>query len=974
MHKTSLFFPGAPVRRAVRPALSVLLLIMPLVLAGPAAAMARARAPAAGQAASEAAAALPIKLSEPIPVGPQVKVGTLANGLRYYIQQNSRPAKKLELRLVVKAGSILEDEDQRGLAHLTEHMAFNGSTHFKKWELISYLQSIGVKFGADLNAYTSFDETVYMLPIPTDQPGNIEKGFLVLEDWAHGLTLDDADIDKERAIVLEEARSGKGADERMNKQLLPKMYNGSRYASRLPIGSEAVLRSFKPAAVQRFYRDWYRPDLMAVVVVGDIEPQRAEHLIESHFGKLVNPSPERPRPQTPIPARSSTDALVITDKEASGNSVLIRYPVRPAPDHRSFADYRTKLIDALFGAMLAARLQDLTQLAEPPFLSAGSGLAHMTSHYQAYGAAATVGKQGAAPAIAALVQENQRARQFGFSSAELARSKKDMLRGYERIYSERDKSNSAAFVAEYTRNFLDGEEIPGIENEYRYAMQLVPGISLQEVNRYAAATIPVDAAKLVVYMGADQGGAATPKPAELLAWADAAARVKLAPRAEKPLAARLIQQPPAAGSIVAERHDAALGTTTLTLSNGVKVILKPTDFVNDQVLLSASRPGGLTQFARGDVAAARHANAAVASMGLGTLSPNDLPKVLAGKEASVWADFGQYSDNIGASASSDDIDTMLQMVYLRLTGVRRDPALFQSFVAKEVEGARNVMAQPQAVFSDALTTALYGDSAWVAHVAQPGDFAALDLDRSIGFYRQRFASARGMTFILVGSFEVEAIKPLLATWLASLPTPPLPLTVNDVGLRPASGIVKQAVYSGSEPKSVVSLNFTGPATYSKEENLRFQALLEVMNIRITDVLREQLALIYSGGMTGSLSRIPYEHYGIGVTLPTGPEKVDQVLAATFAEIARMKADGPSAADLEKVKQNWLQVQRRAMRENGYWLRQLQSAVTYNTDPAAILTLEERIGAVTADDVQGAATRYFNLDNYVQLVLYPAPKG
>jgi zinc protease len=925
-------------------------------------------------AADAAITGLPaIRLSDPIPIGPQVKVGKLANGLTYYIQGNTRPEKKLELRLVVKAGSVLEDEDQRGLAHLTEHMAFNGSAHFKKWELISWLQTIGVKFGADLNAYTSFDETVYMLPIPTDQPDHVDKGFLVLEDWAHGLTLDAADIDKERSIVLEEARTGKGAGERMNRQLLPKLYNGSRYASRLPIGDETVLKTFKPSAVQRFYRDWYRPDLMAVVVVGDIDPARAEQLIERHFAHLRNPVHERPRPEVAIAARSATEALVVTDPEASGNSVLIRYPVRPAPPHGSFADYRAKLVDSLFSAMLAQRLQDLTQQPAPPFLGASSGLSSLTPQYQSFSASARLGKDGAGPALAALVQENARVRAFGFSAAELERSKKDILRGYERAYTERDKSNSADFVAEYTRHFLEGEDIPGIANEYRYATALMPGISLAEVNRYASATIPADAAKLVVYLGSDKATGATPSPRQLMAWTDAAAKAKVTPRADEHLAARLLARPPQAGSIVAESRDAALGTTILTLSNGVKVLLKPTDFVNDQVLLSASRPGGLTQFGAGEVAAARYANAIVTSMGAGELSPNDVQKVLAGKAASVGLNFGQYSDTVGGSAASADIETMLQLLYLRLTAVRRDPLLYRSYVERQMESARNLTAQPQAVFGDAITQAIYGDSPWVARVPRPDDFSQLDLERSIAQYRQRFASARGMTFIFVGSFDVAAIKPLLATYLASLPTDPLPLEVKDVGLRPAQGIVKRAVHSGSEEKSVVSLTFTGPASYSKEENMRFQALLEVINIRITEVLREQLALIYSGSMSGSMARIPYEHYSIGASLPTGPDKVDQVLAATFAEIARLKNEGPSPADLDKVKQNWLQVQRRALRENAYWLQQLQSAVTYDTDPAAILTVEERIGAVTAADVQAAARRYFDLQNYVQVVLYPAAK-
>jgi zinc protease len=647
--------------------------------------------------------------------------------------------------------------------------------------------------------------------------------------------------------------------------------------------------------------------------------------------------------------------------------------VRAAKERATFAGYRARLVESLFALMLSQRMQALAQQARAPFIGASSATSRLTARYESFNAFAALGKDGAAPAIAALVQENERARQFGFSAAELERSKKNLMRSFESGYSERDKTDSASYVGEYVRNFLEGEEIPGIENEYNYVRELIPGISLAELNGFARDTIPFDTAKLVVYMGASKAGVATPSSAQLLAWTSAAARVKVAPRAEQQVAASLMERPPVAGGIVGESENKALGLTMLTLSNGVKVMLKPTDFSNDEVYLSASRFGGLTQFGEQDIFNARYANAVVGSMGLNELSPLDMQKVLAGKAASVAINLGRYTDTIGGGAGRADVETMLQMIYLKLTGVRRDEDLYASFVGKQVEGARNVMAQPQAVFSDTLLSTMYGNSPWVPRAPRPEDFSKLSLERSIALYRQRFTSARGLTFILVGSFDVATIKPLIATYLASLPTADLPIAAKDVGLRPVTGVVRKAVYSGSEAQSLVSINFTGPAVYSREEMLRFYALIDVMNIRITDILREKLTLIYGGGMNGDFERVPYGNFSLGVTLPTAPANVDKVIAATFEEIARMKEHGPAAADLEKVKQHWLQAHRKSIRENATWLTALQTSVLYETDPAFILSYEKRVEALTAQDLQSAAGRYFDLNNYVQVVLYPEKK-
>ena len=914
-----------------------------------------------------------LKLDAPLPVGPQVKVGKLANGLTYYIQKNTRPERKLELRLVVKAGSILEDDDQQGLAHFVEHMAFNGSTHFQKHELVDYLQSIGVKFGADLNAYTSFDETVYILPIPLDRPENLGKAFQVLEDWAHGLTFDDAVIDKERGIVLEELRLGKGAGDRIGKQLYPKIYNGSRYAERLPIGKEEVLRSFAPDTLRRYYRDWYRPDLMAVVAVGDIDPKIIEKLVKAHFGKLTNPTPARPRMYADIARREQTEAVVVLDKEAGGNSILIRYPVQPVREPNTVRGYREQLVEGLFGGMLGARLQELSQLAEPPFLRGGSALAHLTPFYKSFNASAVIGPGGATRAIEALVRENERARRYGFGQAELDRAKKNMLRSYERIYNEREKTDSGAYVAEYMRNFLQQEPIPGIAAEYGYATEMLPGVTLDEMNAYTRRTIPANSGKLVIYSGIDSPGAPPPQGEALLAALAAAERAQVAPYEEKALGTQLMAQPPKAGSIVAESEDKRLGLTHLTLSNGVKVILKATDFRNDQVVMSAARFGGQSLYGDADIVNARYASAIVASMGVKDYSPLDLSKILAGKAAAVTMGLSGYSEVLGASSGATDIETMLQLLWLRFDTVRRDDDLFKSFIGKQVDAARNRLSQPGARFGDTVVSALYNNHPRAPRPLRPEEFGQISLERSMAIYRERFSSAKDLTFVIVGSFDPVKLKPLLATYLGSLPTPEIPVAWRDVGLRPVKGVVKRAVYSGSEPKSTISLTFTGEAPFSEAEQMRMQALVEVLNIRIIEVLREQLSLIYGGSAGGALGRIPYGNYTLSVNLPTGPENVDKVLAATFAEFERLKREGPQAADLAKVKQNWIQNHRKALRENGYWLGRIQSALMDGTDPAALLTHEERVNALSAAEVQEAARRYLNTENYVQVVLYPEKK-
>jgi zinc protease len=911
-----------------------------------------------------------LDLSQSLPISPQVTVGKLANGLTYFIQKNSRPEKRLELRLVVKAGSILEDEDQLGLAHFTEHMAFNGSTHFKKHELVSYLQSIGLKFGADLNAYTGFNETVYILPIPTDKPEHIEKAFLVLEDWAQGVSFNDADIDLERSIVLEELRLGKGAQDRMNKVLLPKIFSGSLYAKRLPIGTEDSLKGFRYDAVKRFYRDWYRPNLMAVVVVGDIEVAAAKAMVESHFGKLKNPQAERPRNYASIVPRTDSEAVVVTDKEATSNSMMIRYPVQTAPVVRTLGDFRQAMVERLFGAMLSQRMQEMTQQETPPFVWGGSGVSRLVPGYRSFNSSAQLGRQGAAPAADALVQENERARQFGFSEAELERSKKDLLRATEKVQAEREKTDSARYAAEYLRHFLEEETIPGIDNALAYTRALLPTIGLDDVNRFAKAAIPQKAIKLVAYAGNDKPDGGVPAESDLLAQVVRAEQQTVSARVESKLATALLEKLPVAGQVVAQRNHARLGVTEWDLSNGVKVLLKPTDFKNDEIVMGASRFGGQSRFGLADKYNAGYASAAVAAMGLGEFAPTDLQKMLAGKVLSVNTALTTLNDVVSASSSLADLESMLQVLSLKFGTTRVDPALFQSFVSRSQDAAKNAMARPESVFADAVQSNAFDNHPRLWLTARPSNFEQLSAERSRAIYEERFSSARGMTFVFVGSFTPEGIKPLIERYVASLPTPELPVSYIDLGVRPVSGVVKKEVRSGSEPKSNVSVLFTGKAEYSEEEALRLKALIEVINIKIIEVLREKLTLIYGGGMGGALVRDPYGYYQVGLSLPCAPENVDKVIAAAFGEIQKIQDDGPQTGDLAKVKQNWLTRNRQVLRENSYWLGRLQTSELHGTDLHAILDYEKQVGAISLDDLKVAAQRYLKRDNYVQTVLYP----
>ena len=709
--------------------------------------------------------------NQKLPIDPSVKIGKLSNGLTYYIRQNKKPEQKVELRLVVNAGSILEDNNQQGLAHLSEHMAFNGTTHFKKNDIVSFLQSIGVGFGNDLNAYTSFDETVYILPIPTDKPSNIDKGFQILQDWAQNVTYKNEDIDDERPVVLEESRLGKGANDRMFRKIYPQLFAGSRYADRIPIGIDSIIKNASYATIKKFYKDWYRPNLMAVIVVGDIDPAKAENLVKKYFSGLKNPVNERERITPGVLPYKENRAEVVTDKEATSYSFMINYSAQKSPATVNLEEYKTNLVKEIFSNLLNQRLRELTQKENPPFIYAYAGFGSFARGYEVFNANIGTGNNSSLTGLKAFEEELERVKKYGFLETELGRAKTDMLNSIDRALKEKNKTESANYAEEYIRNFLTREPIPGIEKEAQYYKELLPQIKLEDINAVGRKLDQNDH-KFIALTGPEPAaGSSLPTSADILAVASAVDKMNIKPYEEKAISASLMDKLPVPGKITGTKNNTVLGTTEFTLSNGVTVTLKHTDFKNDQVLMSAVRPGGKNNYGIEDKYNAEYMIPVISSMGVGNFSPVDLKKSLSGKTVNVSPSFGAISEGISGSSSLKDVETMFQLTNLYFTSPRMDTGLFRSFVQKNKSQLAFLSANPQVAFIDSFYNVLYHHSP-LAPVAipKPAYFDQINPDRVMQIYKERFGDANEMHFTFVGSITEAELKPLLEKYIASLPS------------------------------------------------------------------------------------------------------------------------------------------------------------------------------------------------------------
>ncbi len=924
--------------------------------------------------AKQQAATIPCQspaLAQQMPVDPQITIGKFANGLRYYIRPNKKPEKRAELRLVVKAGSVLEDDDQQGLAHFVEHMAFNGTQHFPKHELVSFIESLGMRFGADLNAYTSFDETVYMLQVPTDKPETLDRALLVLEDWARNVTFDPTEIDKERGVVMEEWRLGRGAGARINDKLFPLLLKGSRYADRLPIGKPEIIQGAKPDRLKKFYADWYRPDLMAVVAVGDFDKATMEKLITAHFASIPAATVPRPRPSYEVPDRPGTVYAIVSDKEMTSTSVGLTN-LLPLREQGSVGVYRQQIVDRLFSSMLSARFAELTQKADAPFLFAGAGRGIFLGRTkEAASLSAQVKEDGIERGLEALLAEAERVSRFGFTATELEREKQNVLRNYEQAATEKANVESATRAAEYIRNFLENESLPSLDDEYALHQRFLPQITIDEINKLAKEWFP-EGNRMVVVLAPEKSGLVVPDEQKLAAVIKAASGKELKAFVDTVGAAALLDSSPAPGTIAKTAVKDAIGITEWELSNGVKVILKPTTFKEDEILFHASSPGGTSLAGDKDYIPASTATQVIAAGGVGKFNAIDLQKALTGKVAWAGPYIAELEEGMGGGSSRKDLETMFQLIYLRFMQPRADTIAFGAQAAQMRAMLANQTAVPEFAFFEMLNTTRYQNHLR-RRIWTPATVDEWNLEKSLAFYKDRFADASDFTFVFVGSFDLATIKPLVERYLGGLPSIRRKETWKDVGVLTPSGVIEKKVEKGIEPKSRSAIVFSGPFEYDQKRSVALRAMTEVLQTRLLERIREDLGSTYSINVSPEHQRIPKPEYSVTIQFGSDPQRTDDLIKRVFQEIEQFKTNGPTEKQVNDEKEALVREFETNSKQNDYLLNLIALSYQHGEDPAALWKLPELYKKLDAATIQQAAKTYLNTNSFLKVTLFPEKK-
>lgn len=920
-----------------------------------------------------AAAQLGPDINNPIPLDPNVRTGKLPNGLTYFIMKNAKPEHRAELRLAVNVGSMQENDNQQGLAHLTEHMAFNGTKHFAKNDLIDYIESIGSRFGADLNAYTSFDETVYMLQIPTDSPAIVDKGFEILEDWAHNQTQDPVEVDKERGVVIEEWRLGQGAQERMRRQYWPVLFKDSRYAVRLPIGKPDIVKNCSYETLRSFYRDWYRPENEAIIVVGDIDVDKTEQRIKDEFGQIPPSGPNaRPVEKYPVPDTKGVMIAKATDKEATYTVLQLMYK-QPKQKIKTVADLRMDMAQDLYNSMLGNRLKELQQQANPPFIAAGSRYSGLVRTKDAYTSYAVVKDSGVERGLEAIVTENERVKKYGFTAPELERAKKEMMKGIEKEYSERDKTESRDLVGELVYYYLEQEPDPGIEYEYNFDKKYLDGISLQDVNGLAKKWMTGDNNVVVIITAPQKDSATLPSDDKIRAVLNEAATKDIKPYEDKAMNMPLLAKTPTPGKITEEKENKKLGTTTWKLSNGVTVIIKPTDFKNDEIMFNSFSFGGTSLSDNKDYLTATHIASIYDNSGVGDFDKVSLEKWLAGKIIGVSPYINELQQGVRGQCSPEDQETMMQMIYLYFTKPNHNDADYKAYIEQMRGYLQNRNSSPEASLQDTISVTM-GQYNYRTLPMNEGRLSEIDPARGYDIYKERFGDADGFTFVFVGNIDPAKFKPLVETYLGGLPSTKKKENFKDVGIRPPKGDLEKTVVKGIAPKSSVYMKLTGPFDYNYKNRNDLSLLMQLASIKLRETLREDMSGVYGIRASPTMRHYPKEEYEITIAFGCAPEKVDTLVQAAWVVIDKIKQNGCDDKDLQKLREMAIRERETNLKENRFWLNTLYNSAVDKENPEEMLTYVDYINSLKSDDFKRLANKYLTKENMAEFVLKPVSDG
>ena len=919
---------------------------------------------------SVATAQQKFNLNDQLPEDPKVTKGVLENGLTYYVRANDNPENRAELFLVVRAGSVDEDQDQLGLAHFAEHMAFNGTKNFPKHELINYFESIGMEFGPEINAYTSFDETVYMLKVPLDSAEYLEQGLQVLYDWASQTTDSDEEIEKERGVIYEEWRGGRGANDRMMQEWLPVFLHESRYAERLPIGEMDIIQNAPPENLRRYRNDWYRPDLQAIIVVGDFDQEKMVEKVKEKFSAI--PAEENPREKKyfDIPYHEETLVSIVTDEEAQYSVAQVYYK-HPLEKAKTLGDYRKSIMESLYNGMINNRLSELTQQADPPFLFGQSSFSELFGPTSVYQSVAVTQNGHIEKGLKAVLVENQRIKQYGFTQTELDRQKTALLNSIEKAYNERENQKSISYANEYKRNFLLTEEpFPGIENEFEYFKTFMPGINLEEINNLAENWVR-DENRVVIINAPEKENVEVPEKEEIFSLLKEVEKTEIEPYEDAVANVPLISEEPVGTLVTKMEKLENVDAEEWTLENGATVVLKTTDFKDDEILFSAWSPGGNSLYPLEDDISASFASTIMSMSGIADFDNITLDKMLSDKVFSLSPYINELREGFRGNSSVKDVETLLQMVYLYFTQPRFDETSFQSYMTRMAGILENKSTSPEAAFSDTLNVVLadYHERARPM-TKELLEEAAFERIREIG--KERFKNASDFKFFFVGNIDKETIKPLVEKYIGSIPAVPENEEWNDLKIEKPDGVVEKVVKKGQEEKSLQYIGFHGDFDYSSKNRLVLNAVERILSTRLLEVIREDKSSVYSIRANASSSKYPDKEYSISVYYGTDPAKLDELKQAVFAEIKDFAKNGPSEEELEKAKEQMLRQREVALRENNFWLSVLSN--TYylkDGDFSEFGSYDDLVENIRQKDVKQAFNKYFDFDNYVSVALKPA---
>lgn len=912
-------------------------------------------------------------LDEKIPLSPKVTTGKLDNGLTYFIMENKKPEKRAELHIVFRAGSVQEDDYQRGIAHFVEHMCFNGTKNFPKDALVKFLESTGVRFGADLNASTAFDRTYYTLTIPLDKSGMLEQGMQVLEDWARWVSFDSVEIEKERGVILEEKRLRGGANMRLMEKHFSVLLKGSKYADRMPIGTEEIIKTAPKQAFLNYYNDWYRPDLTAVIVVGDIKTNDMLKMIKKHFDswKFNGKGKERDKGKYPIPNNKEPLVSVAYDKELQYGQATLYIKHNKLEDY-TYRTYRQSLKDQMFGQMLNMRLQELSKEAEPPFMYAGGGSGNLgLGDIRALTLAVVPTAGKFASGFEKSLGELFRADQFGFTAGELKRAKEGMMANIEKYYNERDKTESMPLAQELERYFDEGESAPGIEKEYELYKEWLPEITLEEINQMVADLITDQ--NVVITVSLPEASTEKPTEQEVLAIYNKAKAAKYTAYVDDLGDKPLLEKKPTPGKVTATKKLPNYDITEMTLSNGARVLLKPTDFKNDEILFSCWGNGGASQYSDlNDFRTAGYAAELIDECGLGEFTSTNLQKMLQGKMVGISPYIGDYTQGMRGSTTPKDMETFFQLLNMQFTQSRQDDKAFQSWSAKAKDILANKGREPQSVFMDTVAAVQnnYDPRKMPSTIK---DIDNIKLASAFKIYKERYADAANFTFLFVGAFKIDEIKPYIEQYIASLPAINKKEALKDLGIRVPSGKINKTVKKGIEPKSTVILNVKTDANfaYNSENILKANLLKEVLDMMIREELREEKGGVYSPGVWNRISKVPVPAINFNVWFGCDPARVDELVISSQEVFEKMMTSQPSAEHLKSAKEILKKEFEKNMKENRYWYSVIEQYDYTGRDLAFLKDYEKSIDKVTAKDIQDAAKQYLDYKkNMIRVVLMP----